>query len=403
VAVNSAPGRWDITVRWTGALSAGVKEMVKLDAVVPVTAPYGSKHIIELTNVQLNGGALAARGDSGLHLVGFSGDTSGNAACGTIDSQLASKVVAARLAGASQIGFAAYPNVDPTVVADVDANGVLNALDTTLILKEAAWYTTGNAAYNRPEIPPVPKGTTPIIFSGPDPKVTIPASLTATEGGTVTVPINIEPATGLEAAEIRLAYDPHVLRVKSIDRGSVTSAFDAFVSGENNGIIRIDTSSLQPLGEVATGTLAEIVFEVVGVPATGSSVLDLQWVSLNDGHMVLTPLPVVGADEADGQIAIAAAAEQSQQINPLFTWVPARLATKAAANGQEMSLIHMDEAPPSVGISRPATAKGGGYSGWVKKFVDHASQSRVVKGPNAGIRVNLPVASQTTGALAAGK
>ncbi|MBA3014570.1 MAG: hypothetical protein FP815_06400, partial [Desulfobulbaceae bacterium] len=401
VTATITSGRVDITVTGIGTLTAGIKQMVKLDAIVPDNAPYGAKHLIELTNVQINSGALTARGDNGLHLVGYSGETSGNAAYSTLDAQLASRVVV-RL----DSGFAAYPNVDPLIVADVNANAELNSLDSTTILREAAWYTTGNAAYNRLEIDPIPAGVVPIFFGGPDPKVTIPTTLTASKGSIIRVPINLEPlepASGLQAVEIRLSYDPQVLRIKSINRGTITSSFGSFISSDSNGILRIDTSSMLPLGELVAGTLAEIEFEVIGVPANGKSVLDLQWVNLNDGHMVLTPLPVPGADEADGQITITKEEPKNSSINPFFKWTRSRQTSEDKTTDEDAkSIIRLGETT-SLGATLPIEIARNKSSAWVKNFVDQKSSLHKISGSNARIMVSLPVNNQATGGVKAAK
>jgi len=61
------------------------------------------------------------------------------------------------------------------------------------------------------------------------------------------VPVNIDTAAGLEAAEIRLAYDTQALQLLTISKGTVTKGFETFVAGAADGIVKIDASNSRPL------------------------------------------------------------------------------------------------------------------------------------------------------------
>ena len=98
----------------------------------------------ELREVALNGGAIAATGDAGVHLVAYFGDANGNGAYSATD---ASRIL--RLAVGLDGGLAAYSLVDPVILADINGNGSLSATDATRVLQHAVGLT-------RPEIPPLP-------------------------------------------------------------------------------------------------------------------------------------------------------------------------------------------------------------------------------------------------------
>jgi YD repeat-containing protein/VCBS repeat-containing protein len=65
------------------ALAAGSVRLIDLVARVPDSAPYGAKHVLDLSVESIDGGAPVAGNvvdDDALHLVGYLGDTSGDAA-----------------------------------------------------------------------------------------------------------------------------------------------------------------------------------------------------------------------------------------------------------------------------------------------------------------------------------
>jgi hypothetical protein len=49
-------------------------------------------------------------------------------------------------------------------VADVNRSGTLTQTDATLVSQEAQYLTTGNAAFDRQEIPSIPAGLAPLNF-----------------------------------------------------------------------------------------------------------------------------------------------------------------------------------------------------------------------------------------------
>ena len=139
-------------------------------ATVPATALYGQRQLLRLVVDQTTGfaaGTAAAVGDDALEVAGLLGDTNGNAAYDSGDAGLVQRVIVH-----ADGGFAAWTNVDPTVVADVARIGRLLSIDATRIAQEAAvqgqrWFT------------PVPDGlmvaTPSVLASGLMP--TSPAAL----------------------------------------------------------------------------------------------------------------------------------------------------------------------------------------------------------------------------------
>src|SRR5207244_7012573 len=68
------PGQAQINVTTPTPLSAGAAELIKLTANVPATATYRAAEILNITNVSVNGGAIAAVGDAALHVDAYFGD-----------------------------------------------------------------------------------------------------------------------------------------------------------------------------------------------------------------------------------------------------------------------------------------------------------------------------------------
>src|SRR5581483_8066524 len=120
---------------------------------------------LDLTNFLINGGAIAARDDDGIHVLGYLGDTTGNAGYSSSDA-----LRALRVAVGLDTGFDAYQLADPIVVADVTVNGGLNTTDATRLLQAA----TG---VSQAAIPPLPGVIPPIVLGGPDPLLSIPTNL----------------------------------------------------------------------------------------------------------------------------------------------------------------------------------------------------------------------------------
>jgi hypothetical protein len=127
------------------ALAAGPIDFVTLTAQVPAAAPYGTSHVLDITNlnVLVNSSPAAAKDDDGVHAVVFLGDTTGN---GSYSSADADQVL--RVANGDSSGFAASARISPVILADINGNGRVDATDATRILQEA----TG---IDRPEIPPL--------------------------------------------------------------------------------------------------------------------------------------------------------------------------------------------------------------------------------------------------------
>jgi hypothetical protein len=125
-------------------LAAGPVELVRLTANVPADAPMATVQALALSEVSLNGGAIAATGDAGVHLVAYLGEATGDGSYSSADATRIS-----RIAVGMDRGLEAFPRVDPVILADVTGNGAVSATDATRVLQRAVGMTPE-------EIPPLP-------------------------------------------------------------------------------------------------------------------------------------------------------------------------------------------------------------------------------------------------------
>jgi hypothetical protein len=129
-------------------LGAGTLELVRLQAGVQNAAPYGAAEVLDLTDITINGGAIAARGDDGVHVVAYLGDADGNRAYTQQDVNRLQRVITK-----ADSGFGAFPLIDPLLLGDVNASGTLTSLDAARLQQQAG-------GTSRPEFPPIPASGT---------------------------------------------------------------------------------------------------------------------------------------------------------------------------------------------------------------------------------------------------
>ncbi|MGL4550506.1 MAG: hypothetical protein ACRC33_04915, partial [Gemmataceae bacterium] len=200
--------------------------LTTLTASVPNTAPYASKHVLDLRNVVVNGGAIAAVGDDAVHVAAYLGDASGD---GTLSGTDASRVTQTANAGIG-VGFAAYQNADPLLVGDVTGDGSLSGTDASRIAQKA----NGSPSASIPDLPtglPAPPAGAPdpVIFIGSafeqDGK---PADLGAlAPGQSVVLPISVfvtEPSgVSVARATAVFRFDPGLFTFGGVKAGAIAS------------------------------------------------------------------------------------------------------------------------------------------------------------------------------------
>jgi hypothetical protein len=293
VEINlTIPGEARVALALPTPLGVGAAELVRLIARAPDTAPYRGSHVLDLHSVSLNDGAIAAAIDDGVHIAAYVGDTTGT---GTYSSLDATRIL--RVAAGLDTGFATFIKIDPVLIGDVTGNGVLSSLDATRVLQEVV-------GIDRPEIPDRPNIVLPVIVA--DPLVSMPTDIRGAPGSQVTVPVNIDNADLLESTVMTIAYDTNLLDIApaGIRAGGLATGGSLLVHvDEPAGLIRISLLT-QPALPPGAGSLLEIDFQIRPGARAGTTPIDLQALSLNEGQLALTVEPVKGADATDGQLTI---------------------------------------------------------------------------------------------------
>lgn len=176
------------TFRYSGApIGGGTVVLGQILGTVPATALYGERTVLKLTVDSVAGGGLAPAdvvADNALQVVGFLGDTDGNAAYGANDATLIQRVIVQL-----DSGFAAWPDVDPVVVADVARAGRLATIDATRVNQEAA-------GVNRPEFPALPAAPV-TVNSTIEVTGLAPAAPQSMAASVAAIPIFVDPSIEL--------------------------------------------------------------------------------------------------------------------------------------------------------------------------------------------------------------
>ncbi|WDQ16167.1 cohesin domain-containing protein [Rhodopirellula sp. P2] len=183
--------------------------------------------------------------------------------------------------------------------------------------------------------------------------VNVPDDLTSAPDAIVSVPVNIDSATGVRAAEIRLSYDTSVLDLNAddIDFGSIWgTGNDTQVTANVDdaaGTVVIFVSASSELTDVS-GSVVELSFAVASDAVLDSTtVLDLTQVTLNEGQISVDPAPISGSDSTDGLITITAAATGDDSISG-FVY----------ADANNDNAVGTGEAIPGVTITLTNTSTG---------------------------------------------
>ncbi len=245
----------------------GQKTFLSLRSNVPITAGYGAKEILDLQNIQINGGSITALDDAAIHVSGFLGDVTGDGIYTGLDAQRISRV-----AVGIDPGFRQWVLADPLIVGDVSGDNVLTGLDALQIARQAVGITQGNV--------PLLPAMTPTI-AGPDPVLSISTDFAAEPQATVQVPVNLDHSAGLASVDLAIAYDTSRLDVSSaanVQRGSLTNSFDSFTVNVDQaaGLIRISGyRSAGPVAGSGSGSLAVINFQVRANAPAGPAIINL--------------------------------------------------------------------------------------------------------------------------------
>ena len=136
--------------------------------------------------------------------------------------------------------------------------------------------------------------------------VHIEGATMTTETSIVTVPVNIDDAGGLRAAEIRMEYDPTTLDVhpQDVRAGSVWLGKASAVASvdEKQGTIVAYVFGIDEL-KSRSGSLIDIQFAVRADSCSTRVPVALTEVRLNEGQIEASTVPPIGAASVEGVIA----------------------------------------------------------------------------------------------------
>jgi hypothetical protein len=152
--VANQPGQFDVRISRATALPAGTLKLLSLIADVPATAALGKASVIATQDVRINGAQAPQAGDAAIQAVAYLGDLNLD---GKYDA--ADVALLGRLGTKLDSGLAALNDIDPLIAADIDGNGVLNAIDTALLTLRTRTASTP-VIPALPVLPPAPSAST---------------------------------------------------------------------------------------------------------------------------------------------------------------------------------------------------------------------------------------------------
>lgn len=123
-ATQTAPGRVSVSIAFTAPLAAGAIDLALLTATVPSGATYGQAQLLDVQDLRVNAGAVAALDDDAVHVAAFAGDINADRAHTAADATLMNQL----LSGAA-VGSPAWPLIDARIVGDANGSGSFDAMD----------------------------------------------------------------------------------------------------------------------------------------------------------------------------------------------------------------------------------------------------------------------------------
>ena len=112
------------------ALASGMTDLLTLDISVPDNAMSNISDLVRIENVSFNSDNITGVGDTALQTIATVGDLDGDGSSSDSDAHLVSLAAV----GLSD-HFDAFPNIDPLLIADLNNDGVISALDGYLLIQ----------------------------------------------------------------------------------------------------------------------------------------------------------------------------------------------------------------------------------------------------------------------------
>ena len=136
-ATEVAPGQISVVIGSATALPAGALTLARLVATIPSDATYGLAQVLDVRNLLVNAGALAALDDDAVHVAAFPGDLNRDRQHGSDDVSLMRSLLGGAIAR-----LPAWALLDGRLLGDVNGSGRLDAVDP-LRLEQALAGSTG--------------------------------------------------------------------------------------------------------------------------------------------------------------------------------------------------------------------------------------------------------------------
>jgi hypothetical protein len=139
--------------------------------------------------------------------------------------------------------------------------------------------------------------------------ISIPSNLSVNPGASITIPVNINDATGVESVDLTISYNTALVDLTAVSNGTLTGAFT--VTPNINDPIGTVTISLFGTAPIAngSGSIVQLTFSAPnGIPNGSSTVLDLVSASINEG--------AIAVSLTDGSLTIGTISQPSLAIAP---------------------------------------------------------------------------------------
>ncbi len=121
-------GQAQISLSGTTPLNSEQVDLVSFSSEFPADVAYGRSDLLQLESITLNDGNLEVIGDNGILQTAYIGDVNHDAIYSHADAALIS-----HLAVGINSGFDDFALNDPSIIADVNSDGVISAFDSYLI------------------------------------------------------------------------------------------------------------------------------------------------------------------------------------------------------------------------------------------------------------------------------
>ncbi len=286
VANLDTPGVVTLSFFALSPLTADQTDVIEVIGSVPESATYGKAHVLHVTALEVNAGALTAKADDAIHVVAYQGDVNGNRRYDAEDARLIARVGVGLDTGfvsatptSATVGTPLFPLIDPVLLGDVTGADGISPLDSSDVLRQVI----GLPVPNLPSLPTQAPtdvalsstsvasgaviGTTVGVFTSTDPDTgdTFTYSLVSGTGDTDNSSFTIAGNALRTAVAVNAAIKPtSSIRVRTTDSSgrSFEKTFTITVAATNQAPTGLSLSATsiaesQPIGSVV-GTFTSL-------------------------------------------------------------------------------------------------------------------------------------------------